>query len=103
METRAEVLRKLNWEYTYSVEDQEKLLASNNLADKKHIYVKILQGVRWYSILSVLSEQELKEALSTEVVTAVFPQTLRDTYLYVKKALFESPLSPSRQSTKISK
>lgn len=89
METREEVLRKINWDYTYTVADQEKLLASENLSEKKHIYVKLLQGVRWYTLLSILSDKELKEAMSLEVVKAVFPQPLREKYLYVRKSLFE--------------
>jgi hypothetical protein len=88
METRAEVLRRINWEYTYTVEDFERLLASEDLSDKKFIYVKLLQGVRWYTLLSILSKKELKEAMSLEVVRAVFPQPLRDTYMYVRKSLY---------------
>ena len=68
--------------------EQEQLLASDNLSDKKHIYVKLLQSVRWYTLLSILTEKELKEALSLEVVRAVFPRPLRDTYMYASKALF---------------
>jgi hypothetical protein len=89
MEKRAEVLRKINWDYTYTVAEQEQLLASENLSDKKHIYVKLLQGVRWYTLISILTEKELKEAMSLEVMRAVFPQPLREKYLYVRKSLFE--------------
>lgn len=89
METREEVLRKINWDYTYTVAEQEQLLASDNLSDKKHIYVKLLQGVRWYTLLSILTEKELREAMSLEVVSAVFPRPMREKYLYVRKSLFE--------------
>ncbi len=88
METRDEVLRRINWDYTYTVEMQERLLASDNLSDKKHIYLKLLQGVRWYTLRAILTEKELKEALSMEVIRAVFPRQLRDTYIYASKALF---------------
>ncbi len=88
METRDEVLRRINWDYTYTVEMQERLLASDNLSDKKHIYLKLLQGVRWYTLRAILTEKELKEALSMEVIRAVFPRQLRDTYMYASKALF---------------
>jgi hypothetical protein len=88
METREEVLRKINWDYNYTVEVQERLLASDNLSDKKHIYLKLLQGVRWYTLRAILTERELKEALSMEVIRAVFPRQLRETYMYASKALF---------------
>jgi hypothetical protein len=88
METREEVLKRINWDYTYTVEEQERLLASDNLSDKKHIYLKLLQGVRWYTLLSILTEKELKEALSVDVIRAVFPRPLRDTYMYASKTLF---------------
>jgi hypothetical protein len=88
METREEVLKRINWDYTYSVEEQERLLASDNLSDKKHIYLKLLQSVRWYTLLSILTEKELKEALSVDVIRAVFPRPLRDTYMYASKTLF---------------
>jgi hypothetical protein len=88
METREEVLKKINWDYSYSVEEQERLLASDNLSDKKHIYLKLLQSVRWYTLRAILTEKELKEALSMEVMRAIFPRPLRDTYMYASKALF---------------
>jgi hypothetical protein len=88
METREEVLRKINWDYTYTVEDQEKLLASPRLSDKKHIYIKILQSVRWYTVKSILKEHELREALSPEVVGALFPPPIREKFHYARKVLF---------------
>jgi hypothetical protein len=88
METREEVLRKINWDYTYTVEDQEKLLASPSLSEKKHIYVKILQSVRWYTIKSILNEDELREVLSPEVIGALFPPAVREKYHYARKVLF---------------
>jgi hypothetical protein len=88
METREEVLRKINWDYNYTVEQQERLLSGKDLSAKKHIYVKLLQSVRWYTLLQILTKEELQEAMSWEVIKAVFPQPLRETYLYARKVLF---------------
>ncbi len=89
METREEILKRINWDYNYSVADQEKILAGKNLQPKIHIYLKLLQSVRWYTLKSILSEAELKEILSSEVVNRVFPAAMKINYDYARRILYE--------------
>lgn len=96
MDSRKELLQKINWDYTYTVDDFEKMLASPNLSDKKFIYVKLLQGARWYTLRKVLSDRELAEALSPEVIQAVFPRSLRDKYIYARSVLFGETLPAAK-------
>lgn len=89
METREEILKRINWDYNYTVLDQEKILAGNDLRAKTHIYLKLLQGVRWYTLQNILSEKEMKEILSPDVVKKVFPVAMRKGYENARQLLYE--------------
>ena len=56
METREQILTRINWDSTYSVEDQEKILAGPDLRPKLHIYHKLLTSVHWYALRAILTE-----------------------------------------------
>ncbi len=88
METREEILKRINWDYNYTVADQEKILAGKDLQPKIHIYLKLLQSVRWYTLKSILSEQEMKEILSSEVVKRLFPPAMKKSYNYARRILY---------------
>ncbi len=88
METREEILKRINWDYSYTVEDQEKILAGNDLQPKIHIYLKLLQSVRWYTLKSILSDDEMKEILSPEVVSRLFPASIKRNYEYARRILY---------------
>lgn len=89
MESRPEILKRINWDYNYTVADQEKILAGKDLQPKIHVYLKLLQSVRWYTLKSILSENELKEILSAEVVKRVFPVSLKKNYENARRILYE--------------
>jgi len=88
METREEILKRINWDYNYTIEDQEKILGGKDLQLKIHIYLKLLQSVRWYTLKSILSEQEMKEILSSDVVRRLFPASLKKNYEYARRILY---------------
>ncbi len=89
METREEILKRINWgDSTHTVNDFEKILAGNNFSDKKFIYHKLLKSVRWYNLRSILSENEMKEILSPEILDRFHIPTMRENYRYARKVLF---------------
>ena len=88
METREEILKRINWDYTYSVQEQEKILAGSDIKPKIHIYLKLLLSVRWYTLKKILTEQELKEILSPDIVNRLHIQSLRQNYTNARRILF---------------
>lgn len=89
METPEEVLKRINWDTTLSVSDYEKILAGSNFNEKKFIYHKLLKSVRWYNLIKILSESELKEILSPEILDRFHIPSMRENYRYARKVLFE--------------
>lgn len=52
-----------------------------------NLYVKILNGFNWHKVRRIIPEERLNEALSDEVIKALFPRSLRETYQYVRSLL----------------
>lgn len=88
METRREILKRINWDYNYSIEDQERIMASSDLSAKLHIYHKLLTSVRWYRLHAILTERELREALSADVIDHLYPPSLRANFQHARRILF---------------
>ena len=88
METREQVLNRICGDYTYSLEDKEKILSGSDIKHKIHIYLELLLSVRWYTLKSILSDTELKEILSPDIVNRLHIQSLRQNYTNARRILF---------------
>lgn len=88
METREEVLRKINWDYTYTVAEINAILKGADYRMKKPFYIKLLKTFRWYVLINVLSELEIKEMLSPDVVNNLHVNSLKEKYKYVRAVLY---------------
>jgi hypothetical protein len=88
METREEALRKINWDYSYTVEQINAILTGNDFRMKKPFYIKLLKSFRWYVLLKILSEQEIKEMLSLDVIDNLHIESLKNKYHYVRQVLY---------------
>jgi hypothetical protein len=54
---------------------------------KKQFYIKLLKSFRWYELKEVLTETELEEMLSPEVINNLHVNSLREKYVYVRQVL----------------
>ncbi|MBS1681023.1 MAG: hypothetical protein JST48_04870 [Bacteroidetes bacterium] len=88
METRAEILKRINWDYNYSTEEIDSFIKGKNFLEKKPFLIKILMFVSWYNILKTFSTHEIKEILSEEVVDNLHIDSLRKKYTYARHLLF---------------
>lgn len=88
METREEVLRKINWDYTYTVDEINAILEGNDFSMKKPFYIKLLKSFRWYVLRRVLSDKEVMEMLSPDVVDNLHINSLKEKYNYVRQVLY---------------
>jgi hypothetical protein len=88
METREEVLKRINWDYTYTVEEINAILKGNDYRMKKPFYIKLLKTFRWYVLKDVLTESEIAEMLSLDVINNLHINSLKEKYKYVREVLY---------------
>jgi len=83
--------KSLYWDYHVSEEDIIKIieLGEWNGLSRKNLLSRVLKSRRWYEIKKILSPELLKEALSEDVIKALYPKSLSDKYNYVRRLLYE--------------
>jgi len=85
---RQQVLKQILWDYSIKPEEVEKILSASNFSEKKIFYLKLLSSVSWYTLKNILSEKELREALSPDIISLIHIPTLREKYQYVSRLLY---------------
>jgi len=91
---RHKVLKSVMWDYSISSNDMEKLL--DGKIDKaghytrEKLFVKMLTGLPWYTIIQLLPAENVKELLTDEVIAALWPKSVQKQYKYVRKRLQEA-------------
>lgn len=87
METREEILKRINWDYHYTVEEIDLIIKSDDFRRKKPFLIKLLKSVQWYTLLDNFNEKEIKEMLSPDVVNNLPVESLREKYRYASRFL----------------
>lgn len=91
---RHKVLQSIMWDYSISTSDMDKLLdgkidkAAHYTREK--LFVKMLKGLPWFTIIQVLPVENVKEMLTDEVIGALWPKSVQKQYEYVRKRLQET-------------
>ena len=92
--TREEKIKHLNylcWDIPYDGEELLNVLEDNpkrkSTLDKFNVYNKIMQGMRWYTVMELLDEKQLNEAMQDKVLKSLFPKTYQLKYFNVKRLL----------------
>ena len=91
---RHKVLKSVMWDYSISSNDMEKLL--DGKIDKaghytrEKLFVKMLTGLPWYTIIQLLPVENVKELLTDEVIAVLWPKSVQKQYKYVRKRLQET-------------
>jgi hypothetical protein len=94
MYPKEEILRRLkmvSWDITYSPEQLYDLLMGKvdriNSFSRNQLYAKIVKGFYWHQVRHIIPEEKLREALSEDVISGLFPRDLREKYRYVRSLL----------------
>ncbi len=96
-EERRELFKKIMWDYTYTPEQIETIIQNEGLdSEKIMMYRKILMSERWYNIMRILTNYELKEALSDEVINTIWVKSLKTKYYNAQQILFGTTLPIAR-------
>ncbi|MFO7972432.1 MAG: hypothetical protein R6U40_11855 [Desulfobacterales bacterium] len=57
--------------------------------DKKSVFSRLLSTYDWFTLMKLIPEDLLLEALSDDVISRLYPKQLRDRYAYARKILFK--------------
>ncbi len=84
-------LARLFWDYDVSEQELQKRLEKNDPCDPLTVslYNRILLSTpNWYDILRLLSQEQLKTALSNQVLSTIHSPALRKRYHFARGRLF---------------
>jgi hypothetical protein len=56
--------------------------------DRMNLYRRLLMTYDWYTLLALIPNERLQEALSDPVLEHLYPASLKDRYLYARRILF---------------
>jgi hypothetical protein len=56
--------------------------------DRVNLYRRLLMTYDWYTLLSLIPPDRLREALSEAVLEHLYPASLKDRYIYARSVLF---------------
>ncbi len=91
---RYKVLKSVMWDYAISTNDIEDLLDGKIVKaghyTRETMFVKMLTGLPWYTILQLLPVEDVKEMLTNEVIAVLWPKSVQKQYEYVRKRLQEA-------------
>lgn len=92
-ETKKKMMSKIFWDTNIDTDRLYSFLSgeidSMPLLDKPTIFRRLLSSFDWYTLLKLLPENMLKEALSPHVLSKLYPKDLRIKYLYARGILFK--------------
>ena len=87
-----QILREINWDTKCTVDELYDVFTGKvervYQVDKDWLYTRILNGNRWYKVLEIFSEDELKEVLKKKNINNLFPRPLREKYDHIRSFLY---------------
>ncbi len=91
---RYKVLQSIMWDYSIPLAETEKLLAGRidkaGHYTREKLFVKILSGLPWFTIIQLLPVEQVKEMLTDEIIGALWPKSIQTQYEYLRKRLQEA-------------
>lgn len=91
---RHKVLKSVMWDYSISASDMEELLDGKIVKaghyTREKLFVKMLMGLPWFTIIQLLPVENVKDLLTDEVIGVLWPKSVQKQYEYVRKRLQEA-------------
>lgn len=93
---REEILQRVWNEYTLPKSQLEDLLTQTGVSESKaNLLRAILKSCSWYQLIAILSKDELRVALSDDVISKLWPKSLQKRFKYAASLLFPDTISTS--------
>jgi hypothetical protein len=91
---RHRILKSIMWDYAISTSDIEDLLDGKiekaGHYTREKLFVKLLSGLPWYTIIQIFPVEDVKEMLTDKVIGVLWPKSVQKQYEYVRKRLQEA-------------
>lgn len=92
MEEKKKLLADAFWDKHIDVNQLYDLLTGKIAVvpffDKKSIYCRLLTTYGWYTLIGLLPNESLREALADDVLERLYPKELKKKYQYARTILF---------------
>ncbi len=90
----SQALKSIMWDYNISVKDME-MLIDGKIQKAGHytyesLFIKMISGLPWFSVVAVFGPEKIKELLTDEVIRKIWPKSVQEKYVYVRKRLQEA-------------
>lgn len=84
-------LKSVLWDVKISPEEALAILRSERDEvrgfTRTNLFTKLVNGYNWHTVRRIIPEKYLKEALSDQVISALFPRSLREKYRNARQLL----------------
>ncbi len=99
-EEKHRLLKRLIWDYNVSVEDVYALISGEKSYaghwDFDHLFIRMLERLRWYDLLDLLGRKTLQKKLVPDVLKQIRSPDKRDKYERLGKILRGEPVPFTR-------
>lgn len=86
--------KSVMWDYNITVEEIESLL--NGKTERaghytlEALFIKMASALPWFTILDIFGAEKVKKMLTEDVIRRIWPVSVRNKYIYVRKRLQEA-------------
>jgi len=91
MEKREEILSRLVWDYKIPAGEIDSVLKGHKMKaghfTRSSIFLRLIESFPWFTVLSVLTPEEIRELLTREVVRKIRSPHLRSKYEFIRQRL----------------
>ena len=88
---RQKLLRQILWDYNIPEEDIESALKDENKTarhyNREMLFLKIIESYPWFTVIQLFNPTEIKDLLTSQVISKLRSPSLRQKYEFVQKRL----------------
>jgi len=82
------------WDYNITIQEMRMLIEGKTLKAGHYtletLFIKMVTGLPWFTIVDILGPEKLKELLTDDVLRKIWPKSVPEKYTYVRKRLQEA-------------
>lgn len=90
---RNHLLQKLVWDYSYSLEDLNKVLNGElshvGHLNKRALFIRAVESLSWYSVLELFEAKEVLLYLNEGAISEIRSKSLKKRYEFTKTRLHQ--------------
>lgn len=91
MEKREEILSRLVWDYKITAQEVDAVLKGQieraGHYTRSSIFLRLIESFPWFTVLSVLTPEEVRDLLTRELIRKIRSPYLRSKYEFIRQRL----------------